>query len=408
MRAYFELLKIRGAQVLLISAFPARLAYSMIGLGTYFKVQHATHSISAAGLAVGLEGMSSALTAGVRGSIMDRWGLKWPLRTFVPAYAALIIIFNLGQSRNELILVAFILGFTAPPINLSVRPMWKITVPPDMIRTAYAMDTSVMTSVGVFGPVLVTTLALSSHPASALNACAGFMLFGGGMMALLPATKAWVPEKKVKGELPIWKVPAIRLLMLEGVFIGFGWGAFYIGVPAFATLQNVSHRTGLILAVMSAFTVIGGLLAGLISSKTSSLQAFRRLYLAWFIFSLPLAFTFPDWRLMLVVAFIGLVNGGLHVFYWEITEAVRPRGSAVAALGWLWTVEGTCAALGQAAGGFISQNYSPRWCLGATTIAISIGLVVINLGKGRLKAADRIPTKESDTEALGDVVSSEN
>ena len=407
MRSYLDILRLRGAQALLISAFPARLAYGMIGLGIYFKVQHATHSISLAGLAVGLNGLSGALTAGLRGSIMDRWGLKWPLRTFVPAYGTLIIIFNLGHGKIQLILLAFILGFTAPPINLSVRPMWKITVPPSSIRTAYAIDTAMMNLVGVIGPVLVTALALSKHPALALNICAGLMYLGGGMMALLPATKNWIPEKKVKGELPIWRVPAIRLLMLEGAFIGFGWGAFFIGVPAFTTLQNLSSRTGTILGILAGFTVLGGLVAGLVSRKTSSLKAFRYLYLAWFIFTLPLPFTFPDWRLMSCVAFIGLVNGGLQVFYWEITEAVRPRGSAVAALGWLWTVEGSFAALGETSGGYISEHFSPRYCLATTSIAIAIGLVVINLGKNRLKAADRIPTPEADTEAIGDVVSAE-
>ena len=406
MRAYFEVLRMRSAQMLMLSAFPARLAYSMIGLGIYFKVQHSTHSISAAGVAVGLNGLAGALTAGVRGTIMDTWGLKWPLRLFVPAYGSLILLFNHGHSRNSLVLTAFILGFTAPPINLSVRPMWKITVAPEQIRTAYAIDTAVMNFVGVVGPVLATYVALSSHPERTLQICAGAMFLGGGALALLPATKKWKPESKDKDELPIWRVPALRLLMLEGAFIGLGWGAFAIGVPAFATIAKVPHRTGTILAIMAGFTVIGSLLAGLISRKTSSLQAFRRLYLGWFIASLPLAFSFPDWRLMILCAFLGLMNGGMQTFYWEITDAVRPRGSAVAALGWLWTVEGTCASIGTSLGGVISDKFSPRWCLASTTIAVGAGLLIITLGKNVLSAADRIPTDEEDTEALGDVIAS--
>lgn len=380
----------------------------MIALGIYFKVQHTTHSISAAGLAVGLNGLAGAVTAGARGSIMDRWGMKWPLRIFVPAYGTLILVFNHGHSQSSLIFLAFTLGFTAPPINLSVRPMWKVTVTPDQIRTAYAIDSSVMNSVGVFGPVIVTSLALSSHPERALELCALFMYLGGGMLASLPATRSWKPEVKQKGELPIWRVPGLRLLMLEGVFIGLGWGALQIGIPAFATVENLSQRTGTILAIMALASVIGGLLAGLISRKTSSLKAFRTIYLAWFIISLPLVFSYPDWRLMILGALLGLANGGLQVFYWEITEAIRPRGSAVAALGWLWTVEGTFGAIGNTIGGYIADHYSPKWCLAATTIAVACGLIIINVGKARLQAADGIPTVERDTAAIADLVYPEN
>jgi predicted MFS family arabinose efflux permease len=407
MASYLAVLRIKSAQALLISAFPGRLAYGMIALGIYFKVQHTTHSISIAGLAVGLNALSGALTAGLRAAAMDRWGLKWPLRIAVPAYGSLILLFNQGHSSKYLLILAFILGFTAPPINLSVRPMWKVTVRPDQIRIAYSLDTSVMNAVSVLGPLLATALALSKHPERALQLCSILMFLGGGLMLLLPATRSWKPETKQKGELAIWRTPAIRLLMLEGAVIGLGMGTFTIGIPAFTTIFNLQSRTGLIFAIMAGGAIFGGIFAGLISRKTSSLKAFRTIYIFWFIASLPLAFTFPDWRLMSVVAILGVINGAQHVFYWEITEAVRPRGSAVAALGWLWTVEGSFTAVGNTLGGYVSDHFSPRWCLASATVAIGVGLIIIWTGKNVLRAADCIPTPAEDTEAIGDVISAE-
>lgn len=400
MGSYLAIVRIQAARRLIMSAFPGRLAYSMISLGIYFKVQQSTHSISLAGLAVGLNGISGALTAGARGAVADRFGLKWPLSIFIPCYALLILIFNSQSNGRALVICAFIMGFSAPPINLSVRPMWKITVPPDLLRTAFAVDTAMMNLVGIFGPLLVTSIALSSHPTLALQLCAGFISLSGVMLVSLPVTRKWQPEKKEIGTLPIWKVPAMRLLALEGVCIGIGMGAFNIAIPAFATLKNVPQRAGQIFAVMAVFTVIGGLLAGLISRRTSSLRAFRRIYLTWFLLSLPLAFTNPDWTMFLTTSAISLMSGAMQVFYWEITEAVRPKGSAVAALGWLWSVEGTCTALGVTLGGFISDHYSPKYTLAITTLAIGAGLLVINVGKNILKQADRIPTKEEDELAM--------
>lgn len=400
MSRYSQVLSNRSGQYLLISSFPARLAYGMISLSIFFKVQQTTGSIAAAGLATGINGITGATTAGLRGSIIDKFGMKIPLRILAPGYALLILLFSTGTSKTELVVFAGMLGLSAPPINLSVRPLWKVTVPQDQIRSAYAIDTAVMNSVGVFGPLLATTLALNSSPEVALRICSVLIFIGGAALSLSPQLKRWKPEKKTSNDLAVWRTPAMRLLMLEGVFIGLGWGAFDIAIPAFTTLESIPQRTGVIFAIMAAGTVIGGLVAGMVSRHTSSLAAFNKLYLFWFIFSLPLAFTYPDWSMIIVTAAMSLVAGGSQVFYLEISEAVRPKGTAVAALGWLWTVEGTFAAIGTALGGFISEHYSPRYCLALTTICVGIGYLVIRMGSGLLKAADRTPTEQEDTEAM--------
>ena len=376
------------------------MAYGMISLSIFFKVQQTTGSIAIAGLATGVNGITGATTAGLRGTLIDKFGMKIPLRVFAPSYAVLILLFSTGNSSTQLVVFAGVLGFSAPPINLSIRPLWKVTVPKDQIRTAYAIDTAVMNSVGVFGPLAATTVALNYSPEIALQICSALILTGGAALSFSPQLKRWAPEKKTSQDLAVWRTPAMQLLMLEGVFIGVGWGAFDIAVPAFTTLENIPHRTGILFAIMAAGNVIGGLVAGMVSKKTSSFTAFRRIYLFWFIFSLPLAFTYPDWSMMIVTATMSLMSGGLQVFYLEISEAVRPKGTAVAALGWLWTVEGTFASLGAALGGFISEHYSPRYCLALTTICVGIGYLIMRGGAGLLKAADRIPTEEEDTEAL--------
>jgi len=376
------------------------MAYGMISLSIFFKVQQATGSIAIAGLATGVNGVTGATTAGLRGTLIDRFGMKIPLRFFAPSYALLILLFSTGSSKTQLVIFAGILGFSAPPINLSIRPLWKVTVPADQIRTAYAIDTAVMNSVGVFGPLLATTVSLNYSPQTSLRICSLLIFIGGAALSMSPQLKKWKPEKKSSSDLAVWRTPAMQLLMCEGVFIGLGWGAFDIAVPAFTTLESIPHRTGIIFAIMAAGNVVGGLVAGMVSKKTSSFAAFKRLYFFWFIFSLPLAFTYPNWSMMIVTATMSLMSGGLQVFYLEISEAVRPKGTAVAALGWLWTVEGTFASLGAAAGGFISEHYSPRYCLGLTTICVGIGYLIMKGGAGLLKAADRIPTEGEDIDAL--------
>ncbi|MEY2837442.1 MAG: hypothetical protein RLZ46_824, partial [Actinomycetota bacterium] len=400
MKRYGELFGIPNVWVLVLACFPARVAYGMVSLSIFFKVEQSTDSISSAGLALGLNAASGALTAGIRGSVMDKFGQKWPLRIMVPTYASLTIALNLADTKITMLVLAFVMGLSAPPINLSVRPLWKVVVPEEYLRTAYAVDSSIMNFAGVVGPVIATSLALSSFSSSPLFICAGLMLLGGISLAMTHVSRNWIPEKKGADYQPLWRHKPLQLLMIEGCFIGFGWGLFDVAVPAFTTIEKVPHMTAWIFAAMGIANVIGGLLAGLVSKRTSSLKAMRRTYGVWFIVAIPMALSYPNWTMIIAGAFLGLVGGAIQVFYWEVMEAIRPQGSPTAMMGWLWTVEGTLMSIGAMAGGFISEHSSPTIALSITAACIGMGYLILALGKSRLKAADKIPTSEEDLAAM--------
>ncbi|NDA84052.1 MAG: MFS transporter, partial [Actinobacteria bacterium] len=292
MKQYLELLKIPMARKLLIAATPARMAYSMIGLSIFFKTERTLDSIPLAGLAIGLNALAGSLTAGIRGSAIDKWGQKWPIRILVPGYALGIIALNIASTKTEILIWAFVLGFSAPPINLSVRPLWKQIVGEKTVRTAYGLDTAVMNGVGIIGPAVATTISLSSRPGFALGTCAALMIIGGLALEFTINHRNWFTEKKDPSEAKLWRVPAIRLLMIEGCFIGLGWGFFDVGIPAYTTLEDVPHRTAWLFSIMSLCNVIGGLIAGLIKKRRSAFRTMRATYFGWFIFSLPLYFTY--------------------------------------------------------------------------------------------------------------------
>lgn len=402
MKRYGELFAFPQVIRLGISAFPARLAYGMIGLGIFFKAEQETGSVAIAGFAIGLNSLAGSLTAGIRGSVMDRWGQKWAIRILVPAYSALILTLNTMETSRSILIAAFLLGITAPPINLSVRPLWKDLVPDSYLRTAYAFDSAMMSSTSVIGPVIVTSLALSSRPSLALDVVAAFMFIGGVGLALTPVSRNWIPEKKIKGQEKLFANRAMQLLMFEGCFIGFGWGVFDVAVPAFATQEEVAHRVAWIFASFGVATVIGGLLGGLVSKKLAPLPALRRAYFFWLVACIPIVLTNPDWTMALVGASIGFVGGAVQVFYFEVLEAVRPKGSQTSSLGWIWSVEGSFMAIGAAVGGVVSEYFSPRVGLAMLPLMIFFGFLILSIGKGRLSAANDLPTEEEDLAAIAD------
>ena len=402
MKRYAELFRIPNVWVLALACFPARVAYGMVALSIFFKVEQSTGSISVAGLAIGLNAASGSLTAGIRGSIMDKYGQTWPLRIMVPGYALMAFALNASDSKTQMLVLAFVMGLSAPPINLSIRPLWKIVVPADFLRTAYAVDTAIMSAAQVVGPVVATSLALSARPDLPLTFVCALMLIGGGALAITKVSRSWIPEKKDADYLPHWRHKPLQLLMVEGCFIGFGWGVFDVAIPAFTTIEKVPHLTAWIFAAMGISTIVGGLLAGLVSKRISSLRAMRRTYLAWFLVSIPIAFTHPGWTMIIASALLGFVGGAIQVFYWEVMEAIRPKGSPTAMMGWLWTVEGTLMAFGSAVGGVISEKVSPSFALSITTASIGVGFIILGIGRKRLSAADKLPTDEEDLAAMED------
>ena len=391
---------IRNTKILLLTSFPARVAYAMVGLALFFKVERLTDSVAYAGIALGLNTFANSITAGLRGGIIDRWGQKWPIRILVPLYASGLLVLEFTTSKAWILPLALLMGLVSPPINLSVRPLWKVAVPESSLRTAYALDTSVINSTRVFGPLLASTLALAPYPSSALILCVLLITVGGLSLGFTKISSTWVPEKKSEAHKSVWRIPAMQLLMIEAMFVGFGWGAFDVGIPAFATIEKIPGWSGPIFACLALTSVIGGLTAGLISRKTSALKGLLRTYGLWMITTIPLALTYPGWSMATIALFIGFFGGAVQVFYWEVLEAVRPKGTAVSALGWIWTVDGSFMALGAALGGVIASEFSPRITLLATTIAVLLGLIVLFFGRKLLEPANRITSEEEDRSAI--------
>ena len=396
MRQYLEFIRIPGAKSLLLAPLPARLAYSMISLGLYFKVYSTTHSITVAGFAAGINGIAGALTTGVRASLLDKYGLKWPIRIFVPGYAIAIMAVNYSQDKTILLVWAFLLGVTAPPINLSIRPLWRSLVPHALLRTANAVDTAVMDAAVIVGPALVTALALSTHPFSALTCVAVLILIGGLGLSSLEITKKWEPEKKSKSQIQFFKLPAIRILALEGIAIGISNGLFSIALPAFATINHTPRLTSVVMAISAGSMIIGGLVGAVVAKHLTPLRAFTKNYMYWFIAGLPLPFVRPDWTIALVAAVIGLAVGAQQVFYLEVLDHVRPRGTSASALGWMWVIEGTAGSISAAFAGYLSDAYSPRLCFALSAVAVGGGYLVTLYGNKYLRHADTLLPPQRD------------
>ena len=399
MRAYAELMRLPGAWRLVLSSLPPRIAYGMSGLAIFFHTQQITDSLAMAGYAVGTYAFISSLTAAPRGHIIDKFGMTKPLAILIPCYALSAALMGLIADKASLIIAcSALMGLSAPPINMTVRPLWKDVAGEAMSRTAYALDSSILNSTGLVGPVVATWVSLHFSGPAAMYMVSGFMFTGGMAMLTSPMSRAWKPEAKVPGEKGLLRSPAMRILALEGTLIGFGWGFFDVTIPSAATLAGQPGWAAPAMAAIALGGLVGGLIAG---SRFKHTEPGRGLIIGQTIFALlalPLFLVPPGLATVVLVFIVGLPAGVSQIFYIEVVDTVRPRGTAVSALGTLWFIEGSAAAAGNALAGVFAENFGTMIGCILVSVMFVISVTVLRFGitrvmKPELDAAQIVRTQ---------------
>lgn len=399
-----DLFKIPGVLRLIFSALPGRVAYAMITLATFFYVKDATGSITVAGLATGFETVASSLTAGLRGSLIDRYGQFKPFSIYVPAWTLTVLLLSQAGSTPEILFASALVGLSSPPINLAARPLWRDAVGANNLRTAYAIDTTILNITSVTGPVIVTYLAISHSGSFALWCTAGLMAIGGTLMLTMPLSRNWKPEPKETSAAGLWRNRSFQVIVIEGMVFGLSWGMLEITLPAYSTLINKPGLSAPLLATLAAASIFGGIVIGGRKSSITPLRGFKVAGLLAAIASWPLVLTKPGISMGIVLAAVGFAIGFAQVYHWETLEAVRPAGTATSAQAWLWTVEGSMLAVGAALGGFLVEQVDPRYALAIVSIGLSMATTFIwTIGARHLKGADRPLSEVQKVAALADL-----
>lgn len=398
MREYLSILRIPGAIQLTLASLPGRLSYGMSSLALFFHVQQLTDSLTAAGFAVGAYSGFSSMTAAIRGHAIDRWGQTWPLVVLVPSFTlATVSVGAFATDMKSAIIFSGLMGLTAPPINLSVRPLWKKLAGTEQLRTANALDSVILNGTSLVGPVVGTWAALSVNGPFAMYLTAGLMFVGGSWLVSTPVSRSWVPEPKTPGDHSLFSSPAIRIMAIDAVLIGLGFGLFDVGIPAAATVADIAHWAAPSLAALSLGGLLGGLYAG---SRMKHFGPAKGLILSQYFFgllALPLFLVSPGPITAVLLLFLGFPIGISQVFYLEVVELVRPTGTAVAALGSMWFIEGSAMAAGNSIAGFLSDAASPAAALLAVGFLFIASAGVLHSAlHGPLKAAHKQIAAQTD------------
>lgn len=374
MRQYLQIMRLPGAWWLILGAFPGRLSFSMSSLGIFFHVDQVTDSLASAGLAIGAFGLLSSITAAFRGGLIDKFGQTGPLLFFVPAYTtSMVTLAAFSHSTWSCVILAGIAGVSCPPFNMSIRPLWQELAGPELTRAAYAFDSVLMNVAALAGPAVITAISLGVSTRTGPIVVGVTMLIGGSVILSSPQSRAWRAEAKDEDQPHLFRSRAFQLMAFEGAAIGMLTGMIAVAIPAATKLAGQSHTTGWIFSAASVGAILSGMVAG---AKFKNLPPLRGLVitqtaLALVAFLLPVSQ--PGIWMAAVMFLSGLTNGPAHVFYMETVDAVRPPGTQVSSLAFLWTIEGSVAALGSAAAGKLMT-----WTTPATVMVIAASFAVLS------------------------------
>lgn len=404
--AYAELIRLPGVKRLIISNIPGRIAYGMLSLTIFFYVHETTNSVAVAGLAAGVETMAGSGTAGVRGHLIDKYGQTKPLAFFVPCWAVVMSLMTFAHSTAVIIAVSILIGLTSPPINLATRPLWRMAVGPERLRNAYSIDTTIMNSTTVLGPLIATWFAVNFSGKLSLWIAAGIMLFGGVLMITMPLSRKWVPEPSGGNALSLWSHPPFVIMAVEGLIFGLGWGLLEISIPATATLNKTPGMAAPLLAILTGTSILAGVITGMRKSTMTALSGFRRASFIAGLCALPLSFVQFGWQLGVALAALGFAIGFAQIYHMEVLEAVRPMGSATSAQAWLWAVEGSALAVGVAGGGWIVEKFDTHLALMLVTFGLcSSTLYILFFATSRLQEANKPLTDNEVAQAISNLES---
>ena len=268
LRKYAHFVRQPHVARLLAVALVARMPIGMIGFSMMMYLRDALGSFALAGLAAGIHFVAMAIAAPVQGRIIDRHGARIPLMvtgTMQPL-ALLGVLFAARYHLPFAAIAAFavLAGAFASPITTLTRTIWRHRFDSeDDRRTAFALDAVAIEINFTIGPAIIAAI-LASFGATAAFAfaiavvtVAVMVYIASGVIKLMKHVAE--AERHLLGPLTEWR---LLLLFVATFGAAMAFGTLEVGYPAYGTLLATPALAGILLAVNSIGSAVGGAIYG--------------------------------------------------------------------------------------------------------------------------------------------------
>jgi len=260
---------------LLITAILARLPQGMSGLAVILFLTPRL-GYGRAGVATGVSVATAGIANIVLARAVDRIGVRRVIGPAALLYAlvAIALAGSGGDRYGVQLVICALLGLVTPPITSVSRAMWTWFLDAEQATVIYGLEATAQELIFIAGPATVALVAGLSSAKAALVISGAVGLLGA--VAYISAPPFADPPRRGAGERH-HVLRGTRVLVYAGVgtcLIG-GFGITEISTVAFVGGQNASARAGVVLALWSAGSLVGGILFGASSSAVTDARLAR-------------------------------------------------------------------------------------------------------------------------------------
>lgn len=367
MSSYSSLLRAPGVARIIAAQLTARFPYGTLSLSLLLYIQARTGSYAAAGLVLGSCSVLQAISGPLSSRLMGRFGIGRVLSISIAICSVtLIATALLNLPLWGYMALGGLIGTTTPGVQSAVRTIYPGMVKGQLLTRLYTLDATVQELIWIIGPVLTTFVAAAWSPWAALMMTAVIMVAGGAWFVLSPEVRrATLPRSRTAFGRVLGRPPVLLATMVGLLLVG---SSASIEVSVVASLGRTSAETGIVLALWSVGSMVGGVLVGGLTITPWSLT--RRMLVLFTGVALALAVQ-GFWGLAIVLFISGLgMAPALGVVYSMISASVRLSETAEA-YGWLGTGMLVGAAAGSAVSGFAIDHMG---ALGGFMVSTSFAL----------------------------------
>jgi len=381
---YVAFVRLPHVARLLAVALLARMPIGMVGFAMMMYLRESLGNFALAGAAAGIHFVSMAIAAPIQGRIIDRHGARIPLfATGTVQPLALIGVLLAAHYHLPFATIgacAAVAGAFASPITTLTRTMWRHRFDSeDDRRTAFALDAVAIEINFTVGPAIIAALLATFSAMTAFAFAITVVIFAVTVFIASGVTKLLKQvagaERHLLGPLTEWR---LVLLFVATFGTAMAFGVLEVGYPAYGTALAAPAIAGILLAVNSIGSAVGGALYGGVHFKAPIERQYATI-LAFM--SLPLFLHMAMWPPLpfaVVAFFAGALIAPSITAQSVLVSRFAPAKYATEAFTWSSTFIVSGLGAGMALGGTLVETTGlPSAFLLAGTSAACMSLLVL-------------------------------